>query len=549
MRGSAGSDGPQSASQCSRSAPRASSIPRRIERPCRGCARCAARARDGSPSASTRAGRAVRARVVDDEDLVRRRRARRAVACSDASVAAMPGASLYAGTTTERPGLATAAESTASRRGRVGCPPPMERAAAASARARSSRSAGRAGAVAAPPDFAPTQPPPRRARRLCPLPRLRRRPAAGLPPAASCTTSTARCATTPTCEEAGRRATARRLLDLIGAPRAGRAAARRRLRPRAAARRGAPARLRRARARALAHGRRLRARRARARRCARSRVEAFAASRPDERFDVIVLADVIEHLEDPRGRARRLRRGCSRDGGRAVRDHARPVVAARARWPARAGGATSPPTRACSRPHAARAARPRAGSSSPRTSRSCARSRCATGSPGSPSAAAALGGRWRRRRGHAARAPHRLARRSATSAWCSRTGRRACARATARATTAAGRRRVHVVLPAYRAARRSRRSRRRCRWRPPTARCSSTTRARTTTPEVALREGFELLRHAGQPRLRRQPEDVLRAGAARRRRHRRDGARRQPVRPGAGRADGRSRSRPASPTS
>ena len=69
------------------------------------------------------------------------------------------------------------------------------------------------------------------------------------------------------------------------------------------------------------------------------------------------------------------------------------------------------------------------------------------------------------------------------------------------------------------------------------------------TPEVALREGFELLRLPVEPRLRRQPEGGLRARAARRRRHRRDGPRRQPVRPVARRAHGARRSRPASPTS
>ena len=43
----------------------------------------------------------------------------------------------------------------------------------------------------------------------------------------------------------------------------------------------------------------------------------------------------------------------------------------------------------------------------------------------------------------------------------------------------------------------------------------------------------------GQPRLRRAPEDGLRARTARRRRRDRDGPRRQPVRPGAGGGDGR----------
>ena len=51
-----------------------------------------------------------------------------------------------------------------------------------------------------------------------------------------------------------------------------------------------------------------------------------------------------------------------------------------------------------------------------------------------------------------------------------------------------------------------------------------------------------------QPRLRRQPEDLLRPRHPRRRRRGRDGPRRQPVRPGAGRPDGQADRRRASPT-
>ena len=52
----------------------------------------------------------------------------------------------------------------------------------------------------------------------------------------------------------------------------------------------------------------------------------------------------------------------------------------------------------------------------------------------------------------------------------------------------------------------------------------------------------------GQPRLRRQPDDVLHPGHPRRRRHRGDGARRQPVRPHARRARWCARSSAARPT-
>ena len=74
-------------------------------------------------------------------------------------------------------------------------------------------------------------------------------------------------------------------------------------------------------------------------------VEAFAASRPSA-FDVIVLADVIEHLEDPAA-ALDACAGLLADGGALCVITPGPVGAARARWPASAGGATCPPTPAC----------------------------------------------------------------------------------------------------------------------------------------------------------------------------------------------------------
>ena len=158
-------------------------------------------------------------------------------------------------------------------------------------------------------------------------------------------------------EEAGRRATAARLLDLIAAPRPRRAAARRRLRPRAAARRGARRgyevmglELSRT---AAGHAREALGLDVRER-----RVEAF-----DERegFDVVVLADVLEHLEDPVDAMERCAACCAGRG--AVPGHARSVVADRApgraalvglRTRAHLPGAARHPARAARRARAVR---------------------------------------------------------------------------------------------------------------------------------------------------------------------------------------------------
>ena len=65
----------------------------------------------------------------------------------------------------------------------------------------------------------------------------------------------------------------------------------------------------------------------------------------EKRFDVVMLADVIEHLEDPVGALDRCFELLA-DGG--VLCVVTPDPSSKtARWPGRAGGATSPPTCAC----------------------------------------------------------------------------------------------------------------------------------------------------------------------------------------------------------
>ena len=78
IRGSAASDGAQSASQCSRSAPVASNMPRRTDAPLPRLRGLRSTRTRGSASALDLVGRPVRAGVVDHQDLVRHRRARRA---------------------------------------------------------------------------------------------------------------------------------------------------------------------------------------------------------------------------------------------------------------------------------------------------------------------------------------------------------------------------------------------------------------------------------------------------------------------------------------
>ena len=152
-------------------------------------------------------------------------------------------------------------------------------------------------------------------------------------------------------EEAGRRATANRLLDLIGAHVPERAPARRRLRPRPAARRGAQARLRDGRAGAVPRGRAARAL-ARASTCASCRWRPSARARngdsPGElrRRSCSPTCSSTSTIRSPRSTS------CARAAAarrRAVRRHARPVVGRPPSSPARAGGATCPRTPSCCR--------------------------------------------------------------------------------------------------------------------------------------------------------------------------------------------------------
>ena len=198
------------------------------------------------------------------------------------------------------------------------------------------------------------------------------------------------------------------------------------------------------------------------------------------RYDVIVLADVIEHLDDPAAALRRLR-GAAGRRRRAVRGHAGPASAPLPGWPARAGGATCPAhtcllprrtlrellTRARARHLRRRPARALVRAAllarrALRARRARRRRRCA----GS-----------RRTRARAAARVSLVAR--ATSASCSRTASRSCAGASRWRPTAAAdpRHRRAARLPRRRA--RSRRGARDAGATPSTARCWSTTPART----------------------------------------------------------------------
>ena len=156
-------------------------------------------------------------------------------------------------------------------------------------------------------------------------------------------------------------------------------------------------------------------------------LEGFAAEQPDGAFQVVVLADVLEHLDDPVAALTRLRAAARARRG-ALRDHARPVVGHRAPGRAALVGVRAGAHVPASARDAARAARG-------------ARARDLRGRSVRPLVRAALlarrPGRARRRggaRAGACRAGRRRRTaacrcRSATSACCSRTRSRSRRRA------------------------------------------------------------------------------------------------------------------------
>ena len=220
-------------------------------------------------------------------------------------------------------------------------------------------------------------------------------------------------------------------------------------------------------------------------------LETFAAA-TTERFDVIVLADVIEHLEDPAAALD----ACARllaDGGVLCVITPDPVGAAGACGGRALVGLRPRPHLPAAGPHAARAADgARAGDLRRRGARALVR--------------AALLARRARRSAAAARAPRCAGSprrgsataasrsRSATSASCWRTASPCASRPRRSSRTAAGRSASPSCCRPTARPRRSPPSRPRCRSAVVDRALLVDDASPDTTPEVALREGFELLR-------------------------------------------------------
>ena len=373
------------------------------------------------------------------------------------------------------------------------------------------------------------------------LPRVRRRRAAGAAVRGELHALYRETATAYLAEEAGRRATARRLLELVAEHVPARTAPRRRLRARAAARRGADG------AGTTTSASSSRARRRRtpatrsASRCTRSRSRTSTTTAASTSSSSRTSSSTWTTRSAPS----RAARTCWRPGGVLCVVTPDPSSAPRGS-PGGAGGATCPRTPACSRAGRCASCWSARGSSWRPTCRSCGRSRPAAGSAASRSASAGSRAPSTRSRGSvpAQGVAQPVARR--------RAGRPRAAGRRHDAPDAADvrprRREVGPRRPARvprrrddpgghgRDARRRRRPRAARRRREPGRHDRRRARAR---PGRAA--------PPGQPRLRRESEERLPARAARRRRRHRHGPRRRPVRPraraGHGAADPRRRRR------
>ena len=315
-------------------------------------------------------------------------------------------------------------------------------------------------------------------------------------------------------EEAGRRATANRLLDLIGRPRPRRPPARRRLRPRPAARRGARARIRHRRARAVARRRRAYARETLGLDVRELPLEAFSrdatATRRAVRRD-----RARRRARAPRRPGRRdrpLRRGCCAPAACCASSRpTRRSLTAQARRRALVG-LSAGPHRPAAAPHAARAdLRARAGDLGRRPVRAHVRGPALGRRAGASGSARSAARSTRRRERMPAGADQPLARRRARDARPPDAGppparARCCARR-------GGHAQVHVVLPAYNAVRTIPDV---VAEMPPARRRPRAADRRRHAPDetaaVALEHGLDVLRHPANRGYGGEPEDRLRRG-------------------------------------